>query len=338
MKVFRIVIITLVVVVALASIVGLFLPSSVSVSRSVTIDAPKPKVFAIINSLRAFSRWSPWTERDPNIKFRFEGPESGVGQKMYWQSTDKNVGTGSMEIVDSVTNATVAMKIMFGGQGHAGSSLAIGDPVGGGTEVVWGFYYSVGSNPFARYLALIMPSVVGKEYAQGLARLKKYVEAIPNVDASDLQVSRVSLAPRTFVSVTADAPNAPDAVIKTLRDSYAKITSALTSSHIATDGDPISIVQSVKDNMLTIEASIPVKDLPNEVKLPDGLHEGKAEAGEALRVSYKGDVSGLGTIYLKLVTYALSNGWKARGSSWNEYLSEPTAAGQFEANIYLPVD
>ena len=168
--------------------------------------------------------------------------------------------------------------------------------------------------------------------------MKKYVEAIPNIDTSDLQVTRISLAPRTFVAVTVDAPNAPDAVIETLRGAYAKITDALGSSHLAADGNPVSMVQSVKDNVLTLEASIPIKDLPNEVKLPGGVHAAKAEAGEALRVGYKGDVAGLSTVYLKLLTYALSNGWKARGSSWNEYLSEPTAAGQFEANVYLPVE
>jgi effector-binding domain-containing protein len=60
--------------------------------------------------------------------------------------------------------------------------------------------------------------------------------------------------------------------------------------------------------------------------------------GDALRVSYKGDLAGLQTTYLKLLAYALTKGWKVRGSSWNEYLSDPTRNAELDTNIYLPVE
>ncbi|MFZ1990523.1 MAG: SRPBCC family protein [Alphaproteobacteria bacterium] len=338
MRLLRGVILTLVFGAALAAVVGLFLPSTVSVSRFVIVNAPKAKVFATIDSLRAFSRWSPWTERDPAIKFRFDGPDSGVGQKMHWESAQKNVGSGSMEITDSLTNEKLVMSIVFGGQGHAGSSLALEDFAGGGTKVTWSFSYTVGANPFARYVGLIMPSVIGDEYAHGLSRLKSYVETIPKVDISDLQVSRVSLAPRTLISASETAINTPEGMTHALAAAYKVLAAAMKSTKLAPDGAPISVAESVKNNDVTIECSFPVKDLPKDLALPQGVHGGKLAEGEALSVAYKGDLAGLQTTYVKLLAYALTKGWKVRGSSWNEYLADPAASAQLDINIYLPVE
>jgi hypothetical protein len=65
---------------------GYLLPPEALVQRQIVINAPPEKVFAIVGNLKRFNDWSPWAELDPNITYRFEGPESGVGQKMSWQS------------------------------------------------------------------------------------------------------------------------------------------------------------------------------------------------------------------------------------------------------------
>src|SRR5262249_8890952 len=112
----------------------------------------------------------------------------------------------------------------------------------------------------------------------------------------------------------------------------------MQSTKLVADGAPISVAQSIKDNTVTIELSQPVKDLPKDLVLPQGMHPGKMDEGEALRVSYKGGLAGLQTTYIKLLAYALTNGWKVRGSSWNEYLSDPAKGGALDTNVYLPVE
>ena len=72
MKALRTIAIALIVIVAVAAVGGYFLPSGITVSRFTTINAPKTEVFTVVNSLRTFSRWSPWTQRDPGIVFAFE--------------------------------------------------------------------------------------------------------------------------------------------------------------------------------------------------------------------------------------------------------------------------
>jgi hypothetical protein len=51
-----------------------------------------------VNSLQAFSEWSPWGDYDPDMQVVYSGPETGVGNTMEWTSDHRNVGNGRQEI------------------------------------------------------------------------------------------------------------------------------------------------------------------------------------------------------------------------------------------------
>src|SRR6185312_10441905 len=76
------------------------------------IPAPPEKVFAQVNELRAWEAWSPWAKKDPNAKSTYSGPASGVGASMAWAG-NKEVGEGSMTIVESRVNELVGFKLEF---------------------------------------------------------------------------------------------------------------------------------------------------------------------------------------------------------------------------------
>src|SRR4051794_13433868 len=77
------------------------LPGEAVVQRQAMIAAPSEAIFPLVNDLRRMKQWSPWAEIDAATQYNFEGPNSGVGQKMSWSSQNPNVGTGSMAIVAS---------------------------------------------------------------------------------------------------------------------------------------------------------------------------------------------------------------------------------------------
>ena len=177
MKLVRNIVIGVVGVLALVMVIGLFLPRNVSVERSVVIDAPPEAVFARVNSLSGFNDWSPWYGRDPDALYAIEGPESGVGSKMSWKSDQKDVGSGTLEIVESRAPEYVESALDFGRQGGGIASFTL-EPAGeAGTEIRWSFSTDMGANPLARYFGLMMDSYIGPDYETGLAKLKDVVEA-----------------------------------------------------------------------------------------------------------------------------------------------------------------
>lgn len=156
---------------------GLLLPANSHLQRSVVIERPPAEVFATLNSFQRFNEWSPWFDLDPNAEYTYRGPIAGVGAKMAWVGNSA-VGRGSQEIIESVPGDRIVNALDFGGsQAMAGYRLTA---EGGGTRVSWSMDSAHGYNPVNRWFgALLLDSVVGKDYEKGLAKLKAVLESGP---------------------------------------------------------------------------------------------------------------------------------------------------------------
>lgn len=155
--------------------VSYLLPGQADVSRSITIDAPASEIFPYVNSMQETEKWSPWLARDPNTKLTYSGPETGVGNTLSWASDNKQVGTGTQEITESVQDQVVRTALDFGSMGTAAASFTL-QPEGSGTRVTWGFQSDLGLNPLSRWMGLMMDQWVGGDYERGLSNLKTLVE------------------------------------------------------------------------------------------------------------------------------------------------------------------
>lgn len=165
----------LIVTVAVVVVGGSFLlPSQALVSRSIEIAAPPEKVFAIVGDLRRFKEYSPWDQLDPGMQYTFEGAESGVGQKMNWNSSHADIGSGSQTVTGYDPPRHVALTLDFGSMGTSSASWSI-EPSGTGTKATWTF--SAQLNGIApRWFGLMFDRRIGADYEKGLARLKAAAE------------------------------------------------------------------------------------------------------------------------------------------------------------------
>jgi uncharacterized protein YndB with AHSA1/START domain len=176
MRFIRFLLIGLVVLIALLAAVGLVLPDSAHVERSTVIEAPPDKVFAVVNNLRRFNEWSPWFDLDPDARYTFSGPESGVGSRVDWSSDVPSVGAGSQEIVASEAPRLVRTALDFGNDGTAFAEIRL-LPENGATRVTWALDTELGRNPVDRYFGFFLDALLGPTYEDGLARLKRLVES-----------------------------------------------------------------------------------------------------------------------------------------------------------------
>ena len=174
MRIIGKIILYLVALIVLLAAIAFVLPRNIEVARSITIRAPVAEVFPLVNDLRRHS-WSPWVQIDPNAKFSYSGPDAGTGQKVNWQSENKNVGTGSQQIVESIPNERIETALDFGPQGTATAGFDFASE-GQSTRVTWRFKTDAGNNPIMRWMGLMFDSWIGTEYEKGLANLKAEVE------------------------------------------------------------------------------------------------------------------------------------------------------------------
>ncbi|MGK0184359.1 MAG: hypothetical protein ACI9R3_000125 [Verrucomicrobiales bacterium] len=176
MKFVKWLLIAVMVIVAGLFAVSFLLPSKVHVERSITINAPAEAVYTKVKDLKKWVTWSPWNLRDPKMAIRYEGPESGIGQKSIWESESQ--GNGSQLITASTENLALEMLLDFGDQGTATAFWKFNTD-GTGTRVVWGMDTELAS-PVQRLFGLVLENMVGPDYEEGLKNLKAQVEASTN--------------------------------------------------------------------------------------------------------------------------------------------------------------
>ena len=158
-------------------IVGFFLPKTAHVERSITINASQDKVFQQVNTFDDYNNWSPWYKMDPDAKYEFSGPDSGVGAMMSWDSENAQLGTGSQKIVESTYPKLVKTELLFGEDPKPGYATFELEELGPReTKVTWSFDADFGNNIVGRYFGVFLDSMLGSTYEEGLQALKEEVE------------------------------------------------------------------------------------------------------------------------------------------------------------------
>jgi hypothetical protein len=151
-------------------------PGEFEVSRSATFAAPAGAVFAQVNELRKWQAWSPWANKDPQMKQAYEGPPAGTGAVTSWQG-NKDVGEGRMTIVESRPNEMIRFKLEFFEPFAATNSAEFSfREEGGRTAVTWSMR---GQNNFvgkAMSVVFDFDKMIGADFEAGLASMRILVE------------------------------------------------------------------------------------------------------------------------------------------------------------------
>jgi Polyketide cyclase / dehydrase and lipid transport len=171
------ILIGLVAIVALFAVVVALQPSQYRISRSATVAAPAPAVFAQVNDFHNWEAWSPWAKLDPAAKATFEGPPSGQGAVFAWSGNDK-IGEGRMTLTESRPAELVRIRVDFV-KPFAGTSTSefAFKPEGDRTAVTWTMSGHQNFIEKAMCLFVSMDKMLGGEFEKGLAQMKSVAEA-----------------------------------------------------------------------------------------------------------------------------------------------------------------
>ena len=160
---------------------GFILPDKATLEREIVVNAPQEEVYALVSNFEAWDAWSPWARIDPDAEMTITG--EGVGQKMSWRSDDPNVGVGSQVVTAMDPPSSLTTHLEFEGMGEADAAFAFSPAPGGATKVVWSFESNMREGmalhmkPVATYMGFFMDGMLGPQYEEGLANLKRVAEA-----------------------------------------------------------------------------------------------------------------------------------------------------------------
>ena len=140
------------------------------------INAPAEKVFPLIADFHEWRKWSPWEDRDPELKRTYSGAERGKGAVYAWEG-NKNVGSGRMEILEANSPSQVLIQLDFlkPFEAHNIAEFTM-LPQGNATNLNW---VMSGPAPFMSKVMQVFMSfdkMIGKDFEAGLAKIKSTAE------------------------------------------------------------------------------------------------------------------------------------------------------------------
>ena len=155
-------------------VVGLFLPTTYDVERSIVINAPPAAIHPYVNDLQRWSEWEPWSETGDSIQIVRGSVTRGVGASQSWTA---NSGDGQLTVTASDPGSGIRYTVLFDNQYSSRASVRYTPVTAGNTKVSWSL--SGGEDAprvIGGYFAALMDTMLGPKYEHGLDKLKAAVE------------------------------------------------------------------------------------------------------------------------------------------------------------------
>jgi len=311
-------------------------PSAVVVSRSASMNASTDAIKSKIVDYNHFTSWSPWQEKDPNMKMIIEGTPGTGGHKYAWEG-NKEVGKGTMELT-SIGADTVVEKLVFDGKGASYITFAF-KPEGTATNVTWTMNMDV---PFiGRGMMMFfkgkMDKMLGGDFEKGLEKLKTVSEAAPSTEGvANYQVKESEWPERTFVGTK--STNLTMATMPAFfGENFKKIGAELGKNKIKPETAPSCLIFKWDDATQSGDmAAVMGVAKGTEVK---GWEKYTTPAGKVLQVEYFGNYNKIGNAHMAIGKYAKEKGITT-GWVLEEYLTDPMNekdTAKWQTNIYYMV-
>lgn len=173
MRSFKIVLVSLAVLLALFVVVGLLLGGDYRVERSVVIDADPGAIHQVVGDLRRWDEWTPWAEENPSVRSVVGQQATGVGASQSWTAKS---GDGHLVFVASSPIQGVDFDVFFAPSEtphHAALRYSMAGPA---TRVSWSMEGEMDAPAIGGWFALLADRMMGPMFERGLGNLRRVVE------------------------------------------------------------------------------------------------------------------------------------------------------------------
>lgn len=239
-------IVSLLIVIALFVVIGLFLPSKRTVSHSVETNRPMSTVNDLLNGFARFKDWNALINHDPRMQLTTSGPESGVGAKLDFSSAQRSVGSGSWEITESEPGEKIVYSLDVPGRGESKRMTFRFERTGQrnqNVKITQRYTVDYGWNLMGRYAGLYVTREIGDDIKRGLGKLSNLLATIPRFDYSQHEpgFAFVDLPGTNALLVTTAAKRANEEIAFAMTSQLKWIEQVMEKNGLEPDG-PLRIV------------------------------------------------------------------------------------------------
>ncbi len=334
MKILKKIVIVIIALVAILCIVSFFLPGTMHVERSVSINAPAKVIFDQVNIIKNWENWSSWQRSDSTMQITYNGTPAGTGAEYTW--TSEHMGTGKLTVTDSKENELVNTRLEFGSNGGANAGYRF-EKDGDAIKVTSSFDADKTSNPLHKLMGVVMKGYVEKMFDKSLNDMKKIAESMPPPPkAPEVKVEATTIEDINYLAVR-DTANMTNIGPK-IGAGLGMVGQVMKKQGLKMAGAPFVIyyTQPPADFIMDIAAKV---DKPG--KASGNVKPGVIKAGNAVVAHYFGDYMQMHSGYEVLKKWIADNNKKITGNPWEVYITDPGMekdTAKWQTDIYFPVE
>ena len=311
----------------------LFGPKEISVERSIVVNADPALVKTQIGDLKFFQeKWSPWSEKDPNMKVTYMGEMGKTGSGYSWTG-NKEVGSGTM-VVTSTEGDSVIQKLSFEGMGDSRTFYAV-KPENNASKITWGISFDVGFMGRAMMLFMNMDKMMGADFEKGLTKFKTEIESMP-APTAEYEVKEVNWDEKTFIGKRGTYTF--DKLSSFFGENYPKIFDELDKTKVTPLMAPSAIYFKYDEAKGETDCAA-VTCVPKGTNIK-GLETFAVPTSRVLQVQYYGAYDKSAQAHLAMDKYIKANNLPTQTHVIEEYVTDPMHekdTAKWLTNIYYVI-
>ncbi|RBL91857.1 SRPBCC family protein [Chitinophaga flava] len=171
MRLFKLLGISILVLGIFAFLLSLMFPSTAVVERTGVIQAPIDSVYAVVNNLKAWEKWNPWSRPDTTAQLVYSSQTSGAGASYSWQG---QLNSGKVLILDSEPDKGVHYMMDIQNMRPVKGGIELKKTADGkATAIFWHMEIKLGLLPWWKLRGFLADRIYGPAMNEGLNRLNE---------------------------------------------------------------------------------------------------------------------------------------------------------------------
>ncbi len=174
MKIFKRVVISIMVLIGLLLIIGALLPRDYTVTRTIEINSSPDSVYNNVADFRVYKTWNWWAKQDPLASFEIKGEAKQPGSSYSWNGNEIGIGSLTLETAEPGKKVKNILTFKKPFETIASDNWEF-EASQTGTKVIW---VNSGKLPYpmGAFIAMSMNTMLGPQMDSGLVSLKALTE------------------------------------------------------------------------------------------------------------------------------------------------------------------
>lgn len=266
-------IVALIIVALVGVVVGVAMPGSGHVERSLVVGKDIRQVYDVLDNFRRFPDYGVLRSYDPKIQYTFSGKAYGPGAELSWASENAKVGSGKLTIataqpdsfkIDSNTkDAEIVWNVDNDWRGqdkHFTLDLERQGRSGKLTKITWSYDVAYGWNLINRYSNMYIHGDPDSFVQYSLNSLQNVLASVPNVDYSGLTpyIEQTKPTPVLLVSTSSPRKDGLAGLDEVTATAEQEIQAAAKKLGVNVNGPRILFTTNYGDQNYTFDVAMPI--------------------------------------------------------------------------------